>query len=183
MMGLLKRLSDPELVMYVMRIVNPSRRDHEEGCARKFHVGLRVDKDERWKKTKDLSKARKFHHMNACVPITCTLPFDGGMWRVSCELLKTIRFFRETFLREETHLLVGEAEVSVDREQTFSGKIKTLNLLLSDSVKGRCYRRGWTSMEITEALNDLEVFDEDISDDEEKPCVLVKRGGYIDIIN
>ena len=188
-MGLLDRLSDPGLVIHVMGIVKPLRRDFLEEEAREFHVGQRIDKEERWKKTKDLSKARKFSHMNACVPITCTLPFDGGMWRRSCELLKSMRLFRETFLREETR---GDAFLrdGPERDQRISGKIKTVNLLLSDTSEGIDFRRGWTPVEIKEALNDLEIFNDpsfswnDFDEIGERPYILVKDGGrYIDIIN
>ena len=192
-MGLLDRLSDPGLVIHVMGVVKPMRRDFLEEEAREFHVGQRIDKEERWKKTKDLSKARKFSHMNACVPITCTLPFDGGMWRRSCELLKTIRLFRETFLREEDRRPLTQWSGPPEREQRFSGKIQTVNMFLDDTFAGIDFRRGWTLVEIKEALNDLEVFDEppvdfgyDLVEIEEKPYVLVKRMAgrrYIDIIN
>ena len=181
--GLIGELRDPGLVDYFVSILEPLRRDYIEDEAREWHKSLRKSSDERWAKTKELSMLRKFNEMNSCVPVTCTLPFDGGMWRRSCALLKSIRYFRETFLREVNDL-AGHA--GFEREQRVSEKIETVNMLLSHSGKGDDFRGNWSTNDIKEALGDFEIWDSD-GEIYESPYVLVRKfrdqGSYIDIIN
>ena len=101
--SLISILGDPELVIYFLSILKPLRREYLEEEAREWHKSLRVSQEDRWKRIADLSKRRKFSQMNASVPITCTLPFDGGMWRNSRELLRMIRYFRPGFIRCNTY--------------------------------------------------------------------------------
>ena len=104
-LGIIDELGDPELVHYFLKILRPLRRDFLEEEARIFHGGMRINKEERWRKTcaRTLSMRKKFCEMHAAVPITCTLPFNGDMWRRSCNMMKSIRYFRETFVREEKY--------------------------------------------------------------------------------
>ena len=90
---------------------------------------------ERWEKTKKLSKERKFHHVNSGVPITCTLPFDGGMWRKSVRLLRMIPYFRKGILRKPT--LQNQHNDSI---LEVSHSIKAVNLIHDDSVWGEKFR-------------------------------------------
>jgi len=150
---LISFLRDPELVIYFMSILKPMRRDFIEDEARMWHKSLRTTQEERWKRISDLSKRRKFSSMNASVPITCTLPFDGGMWRNSRDLLKMIRYFREGFIRQE---LDGR---STD-EQLNSVKIKIVNLLKEDSVRANIFRSVTSLSMVDEALEDLILFTE-----------------------
>jgi len=150
---LISFLRDPELVIYFMSILKPMRRDFIEDEARMWHKSLRTTQEERWKRISDLSKRRKFSSMNASVPITCTLPFDGGMWRNSRDLLKMIRYFREGFISQE---LDGR---STD-EQLNSVKIKIVNLLKEDSVRANIFRSVTSLSMVDEALEDLILFTE-----------------------
>ena len=89
--------------------------------------------------------------MNASVPITCTLPFDGGMWRNSKDLLKMIRYFREGFIRKELdRISTGEQSNSV--------KIKIVNLLKEESVRASMFRSVASISMVDEALGDLVLF-------------------------
>ena len=144
-------LKDPELVIYFMSILKPIRRDFVEKEAREWHESLRIKQTDRWKKVSDLSRRRKFAEMNYSVPITCTLPFDGGMWRNSKDLLKMIRYFREGFIRK------GLGGISTG-EQWNSVKIKIVNLLKEDSIRGNIFRSVSSLSMIDEALGDLTLF-------------------------
>ena len=150
-LGLISILRDPELVIYFMSVLKPMRRDFVEDEAREWHQSLRISQKERWNRIANLSKRRKFHQMNASVPITCTLPFDGGMWRNSKDLLKMIRYFREGFIRKELD------EGSTD-EQLNSVKIKIVNLLKEDSVRANIFRSVTSISMVDEALEDLTLF-------------------------
>ena len=149
---LISILRDPELVLYFMSILKPMRRDFIEEEARAWHRSLRVSKEERWKKVAELSMGRKFSQMNSSVPVTCTLPFDGGMWRNSRELLKMIRYFRENFIRSQIH---SEGNYNFTKEESVSNKIKIVNLLKEDSIRGSIFRSIYSMSMIDEALNDL----------------------------
>lgn len=148
---LISSLRDPELVIYFMSILKPMRRDFIEDEAREWHKSLRTTQEERWKRIEDLSKRRKFHQMNASVPITCTLPFDGGMWRNSKNLLKMIRYFREGFVRKEL-------DRNSTEEESNSVKIKIVNLLKEESVRASMFRSVASISMIDEALGDLTLF-------------------------
>ena len=119
--SLISIFGDPELVIYFMSILKPMRRDFVEEEARVWHRSLRISKEERWKKVAELSMRRKFSQMNASVPVTCTLPFDGGMWRNSRELLKMVRYFREYFIRSQIH---SEENYNFTKDESVSNKIR-----------------------------------------------------------
>lgn len=144
-------LKDPELVIYFMSILKPIRRDFVEKDAREWHESLRIKQTDRWKKVSNLSRRRKFAVMNSSVPITCTLPFDGGMWRNSKDLLKMIRYFREGFIRKG---LGGNST----GEQWNSVKVKIVNLLKDDSIRGNIFRSVSSLSMIDEALGDMILF-------------------------
>jgi hypothetical protein len=183
---LIQFLQDPELVRYFLAILRPRRRDLLEDEAREFHESLRMTKEGRWKKVAELSQMRKFHAMNASVPITCTLPFDGGMWRNSCLLLKSLRYFRETFIKKEVFQLgeEGDPPSNWDIEQTVSEKIETVNLFLDNSHVGSKFRSNVSIYGIEEARSDFEIFEED--DETDYPYLLVRttsHGISLTIIN
>jgi hypothetical protein len=153
--GLLKFLLDPELVIYFMRTLKHARRDLIEEEARSFHESLRITMEERWKSTHLLRKVSDFHKMNPSVPITCNLPFDCGMWRRSCMMLKSIRFFRPNFIRNRAHPPLND----------FTPKLSKLidavdHICNSVGEESSSFRNGWSYVEISEALNDLEIYEE-----------------------
>jgi hypothetical protein len=147
--SLLPILRDPELVIYFMSILKPLRRDLVEEEARVWHQSLRTTQEERWKRVSELSMKRKFSHMNASVPISCTLPFDGGMWRNSKDLLKMIRYFHLGFIRSDRRVN-GET-----RDDTISNKIEIVNLMNDKSTEGVQFRSEYSISEIETALNDM----------------------------
>jgi len=173
-LGLINILEDPELVIHFMRVLKPLRRDLIEEKAREWHKSQRTTKEERWERISDLSKRRKFSQMNASVPITCTLPFNGEMWRTSILLLKSIRYFREGFLRTGHAFALDPLFAS--QGMSDSQKIRTVNLMMSETITGQNFRSSWTREDIREALDDFILFEEDQrTDDEEKPFILVEE--------
>lgn len=144
--SLLSILRDPELVIYFMSILKPMRREFVEEEAREWHQSLRITQEERWKRVAELSMKRKFSHMNAAVPITCTLPFDGGMWRNSRNLLKMIRYFRPGFIRK--------GPIS-DLDATIKKKTEAVNLLVGESLESNIFRSQYSLCGADEALGDL----------------------------
>ena len=72
---LLNFLEEPELIRYLLTIAKPIHFRYLFKEAKLFHDSLRVTRLDRWKKTKELCKLRKFNQMNPLVPVTCTLPF------------------------------------------------------------------------------------------------------------
>jgi len=180
--SLIHVLRDPELIIYFVSLLKPMRREFVEEEAREWHESLRVSKEDRWKSVAELSRARKFSLMNSSVPITCKLPFDGGMWRNSCLLLKSIHYFREGFLKfpgeARTHLL----HLGYEKEMSYKQKINTVTLMLSDTSKGRDFRNQWSLSDIREALEDFVLFEDTehaYSDDpdleEEIPFIIVEK--------
>ena len=99
---LLNFLHDPDIIRYLLSIAKPIHFRYLFEEAQLFHESLRVSRLDRWTKTKELCKQRKFHAMNSLVPVSCSLPFDNGMWKNSCELIKSIRYIRNGFLRRNT---------------------------------------------------------------------------------
>jgi hypothetical protein len=181
-MGLINTFKDPELVIYFMSILKPMRRDYIEEEAREWHQSLRITQEERWKRIADLSKRRKFHQMNASVPITCKLPFDGGMWRNSCLLLKSIHYFREGFLKCRREF--SENLEDYKKEMSYCQKIHTVNLILGDTTISQNFRYQWSREDIREALEDFILFEEtdnaydpelQVRLEEEKPFVIVEK--------
>ena len=150
---LLEKLGSTDVVLYMMGVVKEERRDFVEEEAREWHCSLRIKQVDRWKRVSELSMKRKFHKMNMSVPITCTLPFDGGMWRNSQIMLKMIRCFRGSFIRASK----GNWAVSVHLEATASDKIRIVNKLFKGS-----FSEGLACAE--EALNDHILFQEDPND-------------------
>ncbi|MAD57812.1 MAG: hypothetical protein CMK44_04465 [Porticoccus sp.] len=179
-LGLIDILKDPELVIYFVKILKPIRRDFVEEEAREWHESLRISKEDRWKSVAELSRARKFSLMNSSVPITCKLPFDGGMWRNSCLLLKSIHYFRNGFLKFpgscRTERLDGEEE-----EMSYKQKINTVTLMLGDTLTSQNFRDGLDIQQIREALADFILFDDDdppvgtYLENEEKPFIIVEK--------
>ena len=132
---LINFLKDPQLVRYFISFLKNA--DLED--AKTFHSSMRTSMKERWEKTKKLSKERKFHHVNSGVPITCTLPFDGGMWRNSVRLLRMIPYFRKGILRRP-RLQNEEYIEHNDSLLEVSNSIKAVNLIHDDSVWGEKFR-------------------------------------------
>ena len=134
---LINFLKDPHLVRYFI----PFLKNADLEDAKTFHSSMRTSMKERWEKTKKLSKERKFHHVNSGVPITCTLPFDGGMWRNSVRLLRMIPYFREGVLRrcrlEEGQHFIHHLPLMM---LEVSHSIKAVNLIHDDSEKGEKFR-------------------------------------------
>jgi len=143
-------LGDPGLITYVLDVLRPLQRDHDEKEAMVFHRSLRINRGERWERLTELSGQRKFHLMNPSVPITCNLPFDGGMWRRSKKLLKMVRYFRYGFM-------VG-GDMS---PQFLPEKIRTVNLIYDGSTEGSDFRSGWCLASIEESLFDYELLEGD----------------------
>ena len=141
-------LGDPGLITHVLDILRPLQRDHDEKEARVFHRSLRINRGERWKRLTELSGQRKFHLMNPSVPITCTLPFDGGMWRKSKQLLKMVRYFRDGFM------VSGHMS-----PQCLPEKVRTVNLIYDGSTEGSEFRSGWCLASIEESLFDYELLE------------------------
>jgi hypothetical protein len=154
--SLISILRDPGLILHFMSILKPMRRDFIEGEAREWHQSLRITQQERWERVAKLSRQRKFSHMNASVPITCTLPFDGGMWRNSKELLKMIRYFRKGFIREivEININMGYERIR-STEEKLKNKIKIVNLVNNHEAEGSHFRLYYSLGDIEEALDTL----------------------------
>ena len=185
----IKFFGDPGLVSYFIDILDPLQRDYEENEARKFHQSMGTTKEERWARVKELSKQRKFHLMNSCVPVTCTLPFDGGMWRRSKQTLKMIRFFRDGFMKMETLPDWNDELPGWIEEQDLKSRVDSVNLIYDDGGDSLTYRSGWCINSIEEALCDFELFDEaddEEENDDEKPFILTyerNQKKFLTIIN
>lgn len=136
-----------DITEYMIKWIKDVHEKHVTDEARGWHQSLRINQKERWNRIADLSRRRKFSQMNASVPITCTLPFDGGMWRNSRDLLKMIRYFREGFIRKDNDGFTENEEVS--------NQIKIVNLLKEDSVRANYLRGRHSLSSIDEALEDL----------------------------
>lgn len=154
-------LGDPGLVIYFMGILKPMRRDYVEKEAREWHESLRITQEERWLRVAELRNKKRFSEMDGSVPITCTLPFDGGMWRNSRDLLKMIHYFREGFIKSETM----DEDIDYSDDDYVSNKIKVVNLLYEESVRANIFRR-ISIFDIDEALNDLIKFKDSMSEED-----------------
>jgi hypothetical protein len=167
-LGLIDILRDPQLVIYFVDILKPIRRNFVEEEAREFHESLRISKEDRWKSVAELSRERKFSLINSSVPITCKLPFDGGMWKNSCSLLKSIHYFRNGFLKIpgscRTERLDGYEE-----DMSYKQKINTVNLMLGSTITSQDFRDQWGIQAIREALADFILFEE------EEPFIIVEK--------
>jgi len=188
-LGLTKNLNDHDSIIYLMNIIKPMRREfiHEE--ARMFHLSLRMTPSQRWGRLDELRDKKKFSEMNTCVPITCNLPFNGIMWRKSFALLKSIIYLREGFLRKQNVMYLNYESVYLNpkEDQTYSEKIKTINLFLDDSVRGFEFRRWTSKAEIEEAILDYILFDcEDVMPRDEYPYIIshgINENSYLSLIN
>ena len=174
----LQFLRDPEIIRYLLIIAKPIHNNYVFEEARLFHESLRMTREKRWVNTKELSKQRKFHEMNSLVPITCSLPFDDGMWTRSCKLLRMIRYFRPSFIQGKYEIYQDYFE---DRDLELSLKISAVNLIFDLSERGGSFRNLFCLGEIQEALSDLEIY-EDWSDDinetnifDDKPYLLIDK--------
>ena len=186
--SLISVLGDPGLVIYFMSILKPMRRDFALEEAREWHQSLRITQEERWTRIANLSKQRKFSQMNASVPITCTLPFDGGMWRNTRLLLRNIRYFRRNFIRK--HIPDGIHFIK-SLDEKLSKKIYIVNLI--NRVPGCGRWRGDSHKVIDEALNDMISFDDydfeegSVAWENDLPYIILREGDtynpYISVEN
>jgi hypothetical protein len=166
-LGLINIFNDPELVISFLKVLKPLRRDHVEDEARFWHTSLRITKEDRWKNSDQLKKEKKFSCMNSSVPITCTLPFDGEMWRSSCSLLKSIRYFQKHFIRETLHDVLDIYPIHSD--QYLPDKIKTVNYILDG--RGQLFKNFDSILDIREALLDFELFNCESEEEIEDPYI------------
>ena len=148
--GLFKRLKDPNIVIYFINIMKPIRRTFLENESREWHQSLRIKQEERWNRVSNLMHKKNYTQIHSSVPITCTLPFDGGMWRNSQMLLKSIRYFRGGFIKSSFTFEASNFHL----DQPYSEKIKTINLIMDNSIEGDNFRNMWSNRLIEEALND-----------------------------
>ena len=183
-------LKDPGLISYFIDILKSLKRGYEEEKAMVFHTSLRISKEERWTRTAELSKQRKFHDMNASVPVTCTLPFDGGMWRLSKQLVKNIRYFKPNF--------IIWAPPGVDHgpytNAKLKDKIRTVNLIQGErgGFKIGTFDRwresplqtfldGMYVSDIEYALDDYEAMNDQIEEHHRTPVHLLLTGVGVDL--
>lgn len=161
---LLEKLFSVDLVLYMMRCVKKARRDFLEEEAREWHLSLRLKQEDRWKRVKELSMKRKFHQMNMSVPISCTLPFDGGMWRNSRDMLEMIRYFRDNFIRRRVQFQVDgvlDPDAWMDLHANIRDKVRLVNNAFDKNAVVNGYFGQWTSTGMKEALGDYIHFTED----------------------
>lgn len=165
---LIKFLHDPELIIYLLSIAKPINNRYIFEEAKLFHESLRMTREKRWARTKELSKQRKFHQMNNLVPITCTLPFNNIEWRASRELIKSIHYIRKGFLRRKYLVSDNHCE-DVDLEIPL--KVKCINHIFTEEIQSFGSILNYFGFrEIQEALSDLEIYqDIDDSTGEETP--------------
>lgn len=152
---LLEFIQDPEIIRYLLSFAKPIHLKFISEEARLFHESLRMTREKRWALTKELSKQRKFNLMNEQVPITCTLPFDNGEWKKSCELIKSIRYLRTGFLRRK--FLVGENHCE-DIDLELPLKIKVINQISYNTIKDSEFTFLRWGVDIREAINDFEMY-------------------------
>jgi hypothetical protein len=179
---LLDILSDPEIIIYLMKIVKQKHYQFMFSEARKFHESLRITRAKRWLMSKELSEQGNFYKMNTYVPINCTLPFDNGMWLRSQNIIRKIHYFRKNFIRitylindasekEMTMLNYPRASInwftltgsSVTPNDWFFGewdapistKIKSVNLIFDETTKGSNFRTNIQQREIQYTLADM----------------------------
>ena len=161
-------LKDPELVLYFLSILRPMRRDFLEEEAREWHSSLRLKQEDRWAKLKELSMKRKFNQMNMSVPVSCMLPFDGGMWRNSQNMLKMIRYFRDNFIKKRIYTQIEgdfDSEVWADIPANIREKVKLVNHAFHKDACAEGYLSSFSRLGMEEALNDYITFTEDPEDE------------------
>ncbi len=197
---LLEKLGSVDLTLYLMDILKKERRDFVEDEAREWHSSLRIKQEDRWKRVKDLSMKRKFHRMNMSVPISCTLPFDGGMWRNSQDMLEMIRYFRDNFIRRRIQIQVDGylPGTWVDENANIRDKVRLVNNALDKNAIVNGYFGQWSSSDMKEAINDYIHFTEDPKPDiqynqlpylceidifKEEDGELINNGKVLEIVN
>ena len=148
----LQVLYDPELILYLLSVAKPIHFKYLIDEAKLFHESLRISREERWAKVKELSRLRKFNQMNSLLPVSCSLPFDNGMWKKSIRLLKSIRYMREGFIRKKYPVSEDHCE-DIDLEIPL--KIKCINLMLDEDKKYIFMPHNDWDDYIDEALEDL----------------------------
>ena len=152
-------LHDPELIMYLMKEVKHQKRQEEETSSRGFHQSLRITAEERYKRISDLSMRRKFHRVNASVPVSCSLPFDGGMWRNSQILLRMIKYFKPGLIRERLSdgLDDRNAVIVTHTEANIRFKASTVNMIYGeDSFERHEFIDGWSQYDLEEVVREFE---------------------------
>lgn len=150
-------IGDPELIRYIVTISKPIHYKFLIDESRLFHESLRITIQKRWALTKELSKQRKFHQMNSQVPVTCTLPFDNGMYKLSHELMHSIRHFRPGFIRRKFKI---HEEYCDDVDAELPIKIKTVNLIFDKGMEGIAFASCYYKRDIYECLSDLEMYED-----------------------
>jgi len=160
-LGVINYLKDPELVRYFSNIAYKKREKYVEKESREFHCSLRVTKEDRWKKTKELKEKGLYCMMSPMVPITCPIPFTNSEWGNGGENLRNILYFREGFMKKIEGLDNG---ISVKKNQLVSEKIKCLNKYMKYSNVRK--------EEYDEAVYDFMLFNEWRND--EYPYLLLK---------
>jgi len=150
-------IGDPELIRYLVLMAKPIHYKFILDEARLFHESLRMTIQKRWALTKELSKQRKFHQMNSQVPVTCTLPFDNGMYKLSHELMHSIRHFRPGFIRRKFQI---HEEYCDDVDAELSMRIKTVNLIFGKGVECIGFRGSYYKRDIYGCLSDLEMYED-----------------------
>ncbi len=188
---LLPILKDPGLISYFIDILKSLKRGYEEEKAMVFHTSLRISKEERWNRTAELSKQRKFHDMNASVPVTCTLPFDGGMWRLSKQLVKNIRYFKPNFIVWGQRGRLLGLPIQPHKSAKLKDKIITVNLIQAAvddfKISERKRRRvatflgGMYVSDIEWALEDYDIMNDRIEEHLRTPVHLLITGGGEDL--
>jgi hypothetical protein len=135
--------------------------------------------------------------MDPSVPITCTLPFNGDMWRRSNVILKSVRLFRHNFIRGKL-LRANSAPCywteAIARDLDISKKITVVNNIIhfdtpsprrADRIQFANGQSPPPYEQIMEALNDLELFEDlnnegEILSEDELPYLLINIIGAID---
>ena len=154
---LLQILQDPEIIRYLLSVSKPIHNNCISEESRLFHESLRMTREQRWARTRELSKQRKFHEMNNLVPITCSLPFNNVEWRTSCDLLQSIRYFIPGFIRKKYPVREeGGSLICEDVDLELPLKIKCVNLIFDDNSEGDDFRGYFTRGGIREHLDDFE---------------------------
>jgi hypothetical protein len=180
----LQVLYDPELILYLLSVAKPIHFKYLIDEAKLFHESLRISREERWAKVKELSKLRKFNQMNSLVPVSCSLPFDNGMWKKSIRLLKSIRYMREGFIRKKYPVSEDHCE-DIDLEIPL--KIKCINLMLDEDKKYIFMPHNHWDDYIDEALEDLVKYQNEVEQEHigRPPYILIEiwhngiiRSGY-----
>lgn len=153
-----------DITVYLMNILKPMRRCYIEEEAREWHQSLRISKEDRW-------HLRKMKEIKASVPITCTLPIDGEMWRNLKELIKSLNWFYGSFIRKRVQLQIDGSLIHNAWENApchIRDKIRIVNRIyrvskiiapsVSDREDSGGYLSEWSITQIQEAYFDHELF-------------------------